>query len=336
MKGRRFVALFFLVVSLTGCKTGRPSWLAPTPTTAEVVTYHGWTNCVRLWNSQAEVIVVPAINRVMSFRFLNSSNVFWEDCSLDGKSGDASGAEWVNFGGDKTWPSPEADWSRHTGRKKWMPPAAFDALPVSARIDNNTVVLTSPVDRHYGIRVMRRVRLSGARLSIDTSYERLFGEPTSVGIWTITQFRDPLSVFVPLPARSIFTNGYFAFGNEPWPQLRRSNDWLIITRDPARAHKMGCDAERLVWAGEKEVCVVSCWRWERREYPDRGASAEVYTNPDPKAYVELELLGPLSRLKPGDKTQFTTHYELFRRTALKPEQDVARVLRGLGARQTVQ
>ena len=44
------------------------------------------------------------------------------------------------------------------------------------------------------------------------------------------------------------------------------------------------------------MCAVTAWGPDGNEYPDRGASAEVYTNPDPKEYVELEMLGPLARL----------------------------------------
>ena len=52
----------------------------------ERVTYHGWTNALRLRNRVAEVIVVPEIGRVMSFRLRSGENVFWEDRSLDGRA----------------------------------------------------------------------------------------------------------------------------------------------------------------------------------------------------------------------------------------------------------
>ena len=76
---------------------------------------------------------------------------------------------------------------------------------------------------------------------------------------------------------------------------------------------MGADADRLVWVGRDVICEVSSPRVSGAEYPDRGASAEVYTNPDPKKYVELELLGPLQLLKAGERMERTSYYTLKRR-----------------------
>ncbi len=284
------------------------------PTTVERITYHGWKDALRMRNESAEVVVVPEIGRVMSFRFLNGENVFWEDRSLDGKHGDVSGKEWVNFGGDKTWPAPEADWGKYTGRTKWMPPAAFDSMPVSARIADRDVVLTSPVDPHYGIRTIRRVELDGSRLRIGTTYERVFGKPSKIGIWVITQFKEPVNVTVPFAKNSAFPDGYSILSGKPWTQLQRATKFkhLEITRDPKAAHKMACAAGALTWVGPKEICAVLSPRVRFGKYPDGGASAEVYTNANPKKYVELEMLGPLSVMKAGDKISRTNDYFLLR------------------------
>jgi hypothetical protein len=296
-----------------GCTCG-PEVRNASPTRIEPVTYRGWTNAWRLANQEAEVIVVPAIGRVMSFRFLHGENVFWEDRSLAGQRGNWNGKEWINFGGDKTWPAPEADWGRHTGRKEWMPPPAFDSLPVEARVEGRQVVLTSPVDPYYGVRTVRRLSLFGSNLQILTRYEKVSGDPFKIGIWVISQFKDPVAVYMPVPANSIFTNGHFIFGPEPWPQLQRRGAVLEMTRDRKTAHKMGGDARQLLWVGAHEMCLVSASSSSVGEYPDRGASAEVYTNPDPKEYVELELLGPLAQLQPGQTITLTSLYQLQRRT----------------------
>jgi hypothetical protein len=62
------------------------------------------------------------------------------------------------------------------------------------------------------------------------------------------------------------------------------------------------------------------------EYPDDGCSAEIYTNPDPLPYVELEMLGPLTKLVLGDKITRTSSYTLLRRTEVDPELEVRRLL----------
>ena len=46
-------------------------------TKVDHLSYHGWTNALRLTSDQAEVIVVPEIDRVMSFRLRDGENVFF-------------------------------------------------------------------------------------------------------------------------------------------------------------------------------------------------------------------------------------------------------------------
>lgn len=310
-----------LMLMVTGCISS-PGGVVEKPARIERVTYHGWKGALRLRSETAEVIVVPEIGRVMSFRFLDGENIFWEDRALDGRRGAMQGKEWINFGGDKTWPAPESDWGKFTGRQEWMPPAAFDSLPVTAIVSNHEVVLTSAVDPHYGVRTIRRVQLWGDNLRIDTTYERVSGEPAKIGIWVITQFKDPVAVHGFAGPKSIFADGHFKFGPEPWPQLQRRTERLEITRDPKAPHKMGTDGDRLMWVGAKETCVVSSERVPGAEYPDRGASAEVYTNPDPKKYIEIEMLGPLALMKPGDKISRFSTYVLRKRTGMNPEGDL--------------
>lgn len=298
---------------------------------ADRTRYHAWDDALRLSNQLVEVVAVPAVGRVMSFRFVDGENVLWEDPTLRGRRGDASGKEWVNFGGDKTWPSPEAEWKNYTGHPKWMPPAAFDALPVEGRIEGSTLVLTSPVDAAYGIRTIRRIALAPdkAEMTIETTYERVSGQPSKVAIWVITQFADPVAVYVPIGFRSVFPQGHYVFGSgaAPWPQLTTTERLIRVTRDPKAPHKLGGDADRMLWIGEKALCLVSTPRVRGAEYPDRGASAEVYTNPDPKTYVELETLGPLALLKPGDRISQTNTYALQRRVVGEtPDAAAKRVL----------
>ena len=86
--------------------------------------YHGWTDSLLMSNGKVEAVIVPAIGQVMQFRFAGESDgPFWENRALDGKSPDPKSREWGNFGGDKTWPSPQADWPKITPRG-WPPPQA--------------------------------------------------------------------------------------------------------------------------------------------------------------------------------------------------------------------
>ncbi len=296
----------------------------------EPMTYRGWSGALRLRNARAEAVVVPEVGRVMSFRLCDGENVLWEDAALAGGQGDAGGQTWVNFGGDKTWPSPEAEWKLQTKRSGWMPPPAFDGMAATAREEAGAVVLTSVVDPFYGVRWERRIALQpdAAVLVIATTYERVAGPAARLGIWVITQLRAPVAVIVPVRAASLFPAGYFVFGDKPWPEVSAADGWIRLTREPSAPHKLGADAGRMLWVGEKELCLIESPRVAGGEYPDRGASAEVYTNPDPKSYVELETLGPLVTLRAGERITQTNTYTLMRRMSADPAVDARRLLAG--------
>jgi hypothetical protein len=299
--------------------------------TAALTNHHGWPDSILLSNGQVQAMIVPAIGRVMQFGFLGEDGVFWENRALDGKPAEASGWEtndWVNFGGDKTWPAPEGDWPKLTGRTSWRPPPAFDAMPVEAKVEGSDVVLTSPVDPLLGVRTQRRVHLhpDAPVMTITTTYERVSGAPVPIGVWVITQLKDPVGLYVPLPASSKSGPGYTLLGKDSPPSLTVEKGLLSLTRNPRAAHKIGTEAGTLLWVGDRCALRIDSPRVAGAEYPDRGSSAEIYTSPDPLRYIELEMLGPLIALKSGDRIERQNTYTLFRRTEPDPETEARKLL----------
>jgi hypothetical protein len=63
------------------------------------------------------------------------------------------------------------------------------------------------------------------------------------------------------------------------------------------------------------------------EYPDGGCVTEVYTNPNPLEYVELETLGPMSTMNVGNRIAQTTEYTLLPRSTPDPETEARGALR---------
>jgi len=290
--------------------------------------YFGWERSWTLRNGKVEAIVVPTIGRVMQFRFVGKPGPFWEDPSLRGKSPDPASSEWGNFGGDKTWPSPQADWEKVTGRG-WPPPVAFDSMPVETSVRRDALVLHSPVDPHFGIRTERVIRLlpDAAVLSIVTTYEKVSGKPITAGVWIITQLEEPVTAFARLPAASLFPDGYNRQSGDVLPANLKVEDRLLaLTRDPARSTKIGTDGDALLWVGAQQMLLIESPRIPGATYPDQQSSAEIYTNPNPKTYVELEMLGPVYTLSPGDRISQTNTYTLIARSQTDPVSDARRVL----------
>lgn len=303
----------------------RSKVIAPNETTD--TNYHGWPNAILLSNGRVEAIVVPAIGRIMQFRFVGENGPFWEDRSLDGQNPDPNSTVWKNFGGDKTWPAPQADWPKFAGRG-WPPPKAFDSMSVTSSVAAGVVTLTSPVDPGYGIRTLRRIELRPEEpvMTVTTAYEKISGVANNVGVWAITQLKDPLRAFVPVPPSSRFPKGYTLLSAAPPPGLIVTNGLVSLTRGKTDGHKIGSDAGTLLWVGESMCLRIDSSRTDGGEYPDNGSSAEVYTNPDPQPYVELEMLGPLQSLQPSDRIERTSIYTLIRRTEATPEAEARRIL----------
>ncbi|HMK29284.1 MAG TPA: hypothetical protein VK473_06315 [Terriglobales bacterium] len=290
------------------------------------VEHNGWPNSYLISNGKVEVVVVPAIGRVMQFRFVGEDGPLWENGLFYAKLPDPRSSDWGNFGGDKSWPAEQANWEKMTGRN-WPPPAAFDAMAVEAKVDGDELVLTAALDPGYGIRETRRIKLSPLlpEMAITTTYEKVSGDPVPVAVWVITQMREPERVFMLLPEKSAYPKGYNQqLGDTPPQDLKLDGRLLSLTRDAKAPHKIGSDGSSLLWMDDKYVLQIDSRRIPGVEYPDQGSSTEVYTNPDPLPYVELEMLGPLATMKVGDTLERTSTYRLSRRTTLDPGAEAKR------------
>jgi hypothetical protein len=286
---------------------------ADTPVKISRGDYRGWRDCYFMRNALAEVVIAPAVGRIMQFHFLGEDGPLWENEKLAGRLPDPGSSEWGNFGGDKTWPAPQGHWPAIAGRE-WPPPAAFDSMPLEAHIQGDAVELVSPVDAHYGIRTRRLIKLDPGNpvMTVATTYEKVEGPARTVGIWIITQCREPKLIRVPVPEPTLYEKGYNLQCAHVPPSLKREGAAITLVRDRATPHKIGNDAGSLVWVGEKVSLRIDSPRIAGADYPDNQSSAEVYTNPDPLPYIELELLAPLKTMSVGDRTSRTNVYTLFR------------------------
>lgn len=309
------------------------------------IAYHGWSDCYRIANSLVEAIVVPAIGRVMQLRLVNQeAGTFWENRALDGQTHataspdsasqdpaakDASSAAWINFGGDKCWPAPQSEWLKLQGHG-WPPPAAFDSLPATATVVERGLLLTTALDPAFGIEAVRRIELDPLKpvLTIRSEFRKLSGEPLRVAVWSITQMNDPEAVCLILPRKSRFSAGYTRIlETEPY-RLRRKDRLLSLARHPGQYVKIGSDATSLLWVGPQAIVRMDVNR-RPGEYPDGGCVTEVYTNPNPLPYVELETLGPLTSLAPGNSAALTTTYTVTPRTSASAEADAHKAIENI-------
>jgi hypothetical protein len=285
-----------------------------------------------LRNAAAEVTVVPAIGRVMQFRLLEAGSkpIFWSHPGI-GPALAADENGWTNFGGDKAWPAPQSAWAGVVG-KGWPPPRTFDAIAHAATVEKECeLVLASPVDPAYGMRVRRRISLCATDpvMTIETTYEKVAGAPVQVAVWTIAQLVSPARAFVLLPKRSAFPDGYRSLLPAAPKELAVNGRLLSLARDAAEKTMIATDGDALLWVGDGPDLLIENITPARDGAVEKwleGTHSQIYTSPDgSESYVELELLGPLHDLAPGRTASLTSRYTLIRRDETDPLAEAQRV-----------
>jgi hypothetical protein len=137
--------------------------------------------------------------------------------------------------------------------------------------------------------------------------------------------REPERVCILLAEQSKFADGYVRLMHAKPEELRIEGGMLSLARHPRECVKIGADAASMAWVGRNCAVRIDAEAGPG-EYPDGGCVTEVYTNPEPLAYVELETLGPLATLNAGDRIERTTVYTIMARSTADAEAEARKIL----------
>lgn len=277
-------------------------------------------SAVWLDNGLVRLGFVPSLGgRLLSFQ-VDGVELLWRNDTLltddleplgvfgpnDGEMGD-----WVNYGGDKTWPAPQG-WS---GPTEWPgpPDPVLDSGPYTVDASADAVTMTSAADPRTGLVLTRRFSLAGRGYTLELTATNVSLRPVRWALWNVTQFPGGGEVFVALRDHPAPVVDLIAGTGHP--------RWLPAdggARVPAQdvVGKLGFPGA----AGLLTYGAVT-FRFPvdpTAEYPDRGSPVEVWLehpqpaplaglgNLDPPAHiVECEVLGPLTDLAPGEHTSLT-------------------------------
>jgi hypothetical protein len=285
----------------------------------ETIAYRGWTNNLRIDNGDAELIVTLDIGpRILSYRLAGGPNVFKEYPDQMGHSGET---EWKIRGGHRQWTGPED----HTRTY------ALDNGPVRSReIEKGLVRFIPAPEREYGLQKELDVRLasSGSRVTVVHRYSNIGTGPTDLAPWGVSVMAPGGVEIIPLPAkrphpgspRNARSAADYAANQlmAVWPYLdfqdprwRFGSKFITLRQDPGRGPtKLGL-AHKLGSVGYLNSGTLFVNWFEYREgqiYPDDGVNFETFTNED---MLEIETLGPLISLDPGQSVEHTERWELF-------------------------
>jgi hypothetical protein len=273
--------------------------------------YKGWPNCYRMTNGTIELIATQDVGpRIIRLGFVGGDNVFGE---MDDQVGKTGGDEWRIYGGHRLWHSPEAK------PRSYFP----DNFPIEVKEGPNSLTLIQPTEKTTGIQKTIEVTMQPDRNQVVVVH-RLRNDnlwPVELAPWALSVMAKTGLAIIPqpapvphekalLPARPLAQWSYTDMSDPRW---RWGAKYITLRQDPAvtAPQKIGVgDHENWVACAVKGNLFVKTFQYrERATYPDFGCTVEVFTNAD---ILEVETLGPLTTLEPGQTARHTENWFLFK------------------------
>jgi hypothetical protein len=288
--------------------------------TVDKLEYKGWKNNLQIGNGEAELIVTLDVGpRIISYRLAGGKNVFKEYEDQLGKSGEK---EWQIRGGHRLWAAPE-----DSARTYWPDngPVKYTAL------EGGGARFTPAPESTLGLQKEIDVKLAstGSQVTLVHRITNVGQQATELAPWALSVMAPGGVEVIPLPPKrphpgspqnakspadwaptlSMTMWSYFDFKD---PRYDFGSKYITLRHDPKRGPtKIGL-AHRLGWVGYLNGGTLFVKRFayqEGKTYPDSGVNYETFTNED---MLELETLGPLVRLAPGEKLEHIEHWELIK------------------------
>jgi len=278
--------------------------------------YRDWNKAYRLSNGVVELVVTADVGpRILFYGFRNGENQLHEVAEDAGKTG---GSGFRLYGGHRLWVSPEVE-------RTYYP----DNVPVAVSQHNSAVRFTAQVeDLPPGTNLQKEVEIElatkGSQVRITHRISNHDERSTTLAPWSPTMMRAggrailPLSPRIAMDKEHYLPVGVFGvwsftdFADPRWVLGTSYVQLQQLTNSPGRfKEQMGGIYNSAGWGAYicrgdlfvKRAAVISGAR-----YPDFGCNFEVFTNPD---FLELETLGPLVELQPGEVVEHVEHWWLF-------------------------
>jgi hypothetical protein len=304
------------------------------------------SQAIVLQNDDAKVVIIPrAGGRIISFEshgrewlwrnpeLISDRWEFLEDPALAQKATDLG--TWKNWGGDKSWPAPQG-WSTDT---EWAgpPDPILDSGAYTATViqEGRVCLLKSAPDSRTGLQIERRISMPdrGANLSVMTSMTNTSKDRKTWACWTVTQVNTEVSPGEPQPwvevgnLDDIEPVVLFEALGKPRAEALGKQGWKIpVEKVVGKLGFPGANGSLEV-KFEDGLCFGQQFKVERGKiYPDQGSRAEIWMQFPTETpieslsglsltgtLVEIEALGPLTTLEPGESTSLLVEWSVCRR-----------------------
>ena len=285
------------------------------------VEFGGWPNCIKISNSEIELIVTTDIgSRIVRFGYIGGQNFFYLVPDHLGKTG---GEEWRIYGGHRLWIAPE------TMPGSYNP----DNEKVEFEVNDNNVKLVQAKESITGVVKEMEIALSHHKNEV-TVLHRLINQNKNdieLSVWPLSMLAQGGRAIIPqepygegddflLPARSL---ALWQFTKMNDPRWAWGEKYIQAKQDPmfTSEQKIGV-TNKQGWTAYYLKGEVLIKRFEfdpAAVYPDFGCNNEIYINGD---FLEIETLGPLTKLAPGEAVEHTEHWLLTKASADESEESI--------------
>lgn len=277
-----------------------------------IVSEHGYDNCIELTNDRIRVVLEPNMGgRVLRYE-LDGNNILHADKTQAGllypdiPSGHLASGRF-DIGPEKIVPSR---------------PLLFFGPWDSEITGDREAVLISQKDSSTGVQLVRRFKLDevGSRLECTQEIINISDELKRYCFWARTFVKGGGISLTPLNSHSRFPKGYITYGPgnimnyepEDEPNVRSREHILEIIGPPVRP-KFVMDGD-IGWMAyistDSQLFIKTFTVYTDRIYGEMtGATSSVWYNGE--EMVEIEPIGPLEIIEPGESVAFTEYWHLL-------------------------
>jgi hypothetical protein len=228
-------------------------------------------------------------------------------------------------GGHRLWHAPEA-----------KPRTYIPDTPVTATQLPEGVLLESQTEPGTGIRKQIEIHLTPDESTVTLTHILINDGMWSIELapWAITQFRLGGTVILPMPVGNADPAGLLhnrQFSLWPYahindPRLKLGDEFILFNADallpPFKIGYFNPDGWLAYWLDG--VLFRKMFEADKKlSYPDNNCNAEMYCGDQ---FVELESLGPLTRLDPGALLRHVERWEVSEEIDFLPEDIRGRLL----------
>ena len=284
---------------------------------ADEVEYQGWKRAFRIYNDTVQLIILTEVGpRVLFFGFRGEHNEFHEVPDHAGKGGDSV---FRVYGGHRLWVSPEVE-------RTYYP----DNVPVSVRRHKDAFIFTAPPESvSPGTNLQKEIEIklagTGTHVSVIHRISNLGKEATEMAPWALSVMAGGGKAILPLPPRApvaadrLLPEGILAlwcYTDLADPRWKIGTKYVQLHQQQNPAFKFKEQMTGIYnsfgWGAyfrQGHLFVKRAAVHQRAKYPDFGCNFETYTDPHS---LELETLGPLQNLEPGQTAEHTEDWWLFK------------------------